>query len=442
MSERKRYAIVGTGARCRMFIDAIKDEYAQYSELVGLCDNCSVRAKYWVDYLKKTYKCNSVPAFMADSFDAMIDQTKPDVVIVTSMDCTHHQYIVRAMELGCDVITEKPMTTDADKANQIIDAINRTGKELRVTFNYRYRPDATVMREVVQSGAIGTPTSVNFQWYLDTSHGADYFRRWHREKDKSGGMLIHKSSHHFDLVNFWINDWAETVYAQGDLKFYGKENAKARGKTYDYDRYTGYPQAKDDPFALTLDSTFFGAELKGLYMDAEAESGYIRDRNVFGEPITIEDTMAVLATYRSGVFLNYSLITYCPWEGERAIINGTEGQVELFARGKGHIIRGQSDEDLDQEQYVGESYVRLQRMFEPAQNVQVPEAKGGHGGADAGVLKQIFTPKDKLPPDPLARSASHWDGAAALLIGAAANKSMVSGQPVRISDLVKLPEKT
>ena len=442
MSARKRYAIVGTGARCRMYIDAIMGEYAPFSELVALCDNCSVRANYWQNYLKQTYNGVNVPVFMADRFDDMIAQTRPDAVIVTSMDCTHHAYIIRAMELGCDVISEKPMTTDADKTRLIFDAIERTGKDLRVTFNYRYRPDASALREVIQSGAIGTPTSVNFQWYLDTSHGADYFRRWHREKDKSGGLLVHKSSHHFDLVNFWINDWPDTVYAKGGLKFYGKENAKQRGKTYDYERYTGHPQAKDDPFALTLDSTLHGAELKALYLDAEQESGYIRDRNVFGEPITIEDTMAVLATYRCGVILNYALIAYCPWEGEHVIINGTEGQAELFSRGKGHIIRGQSDEDLDEEQAVSESYVRLQRMFEPARDIEVTDIKGGHGGADTFVLKQVFTPDGQCPPDPLKRDATHLDGAAALLLGAAANQSIATGLPVKINDLLPLPDKS
>ena len=47
---------------------------------------------------------------------------------------------------------------------------------------------------------------MHFEWALDTVHGADYFRRWHREKKNSGGLLVHKSSHHFDLVNWWLGD--------------------------------------------------------------------------------------------------------------------------------------------------------------------------------------------------------------------------------------------
>ena len=118
---------------------------------------------------------------------------------------------------------------------------------------------------------------------LDTSHGADYFRRWHRQKANSGGLLVHKASHHFDLVNWWIADWPETVVAMGALGFYGRHAASLRGEHYAYDRYTGV--ATVDPFALDLNRS---AMLRGLYLDAESETGYRRDENVFGDAITIE----------------------------------------------------------------------------------------------------------------------------------------------------------
>ena len=111
----------------------------------------------------------------------------------------------------------------------------------------------------------------------------------------SGELLVHKASHHFDLVNWCIRSVPATVYAMGSLEFYGKAAAGRRGESYIYDRYTG--QAADDPFALDLGRT---PMLRGLYLDAEEESGYLRDQNVFGEGISIEDTMVVIARYRSG----------------------------------------------------------------------------------------------------------------------------------------------
>ena len=282
---------------------------------------------------------------------------------------------------------------------------------------------------------------------LDTSHGADYFRRWHREMDKSGGLLVHKSSHHFDLVNFWLDDRPDTVFAHGDLRFYGKQNAARRGETYDYQRYTNESVAKDDPFALFLNvptgrNEGRRAALQQLYLEAEADSGYVRDRNVFGDepPVDIYDTMAVTARYRRGATLSYSLIAYCPWEGERVSITGTEGRVDYSARGKGHIIAGQSDEQLAEDQsYTGEKYLRLQRMFEPARELEIPKGEGGHGGGDRLILDRVFLPPEGQEPDPLHRDATHLDGAASVLLGAAANRSIQTGQAVRVDDLVTLP---
>ena len=135
------------------------------------------------------------------------------------------------MELGYDVITEKPMTTDAKKAQEIVDTIEKTGRNLCVTFNYRYAPHSSKVRELLMQNVIGDITQVHFEWFLNTSHGADYFRRWHRDKRNSGGLLVHKSTHHFDLINFWLDSAPETVFAFGDLKFYGRENAEKRGIT-------------------------------------------------------------------------------------------------------------------------------------------------------------------------------------------------------------------
>lgn len=434
MSHRKSYAIVGTGARCSMFVEAICGVHREHAQLVSICDASPTRMRFWRDEIVNRLGGAPVPMYHADDFDRMIRECRPDAVIVTTVDSCHHQYIIRAMELGCDAITEKPMTTDEVKTKAILDAVDRTGRALRVAFNYRYMPAITRLREIIMAGDIGTPTSVDFQWYLNTKHGADYFRRWHREMDKSGGLLVHKSSHHFDIVNFLLDSYAQTVYAMGDLKFYGRKNAEARGEFYDYQRYTGNVTADQDPFALDISK-------HPLYIPAEAESGYVRDRNVFGDdpPIDICDTHAVMVRYRNGVILNYSLFAFCPWEGERLTINGTKGQVEYFSRSQGHIILGQSDADLAREQYTGEKYIRLQRMFHAAQDVAIPQAAGGHAGGDTRILERIFLPDP--PVDPLGRDATHIDGAASILIGIAANQSIKSGRPIRLDDLLPLPIK-
>jgi predicted dehydrogenase len=434
MGIKKRYVIVGTGSRAGMFVNAIAKTNRDSCELVGLCDISQTRMNWYNHQLETAYHVPACGTYHPHQFDQMIAETKPDTVIVTSIDATHHLYISRAMELGCDVISEKPMTTDAEKVRLIFDAIDRTQKSLRVTFNYRYAPAYTKLRELAMCGTIGRPLNVDFSWMLDVRHGADYFRRWHREKQNSGGLLVHKATHHFDLINWWVDSYPEEVFAFGDLMFYGRANAEARGEHYPYARYTGVAEAQCDPFALFLDRD---EKLRHLYLEAEADSGYIRDRSVFGEPITIEDTMAVTARYQNHVILSYCLIAYSPWEGMRVAINGTKGRVELEVVESTAWLKGQKAGDdhypAASKGAFKQASIRVFPMFGSGYDVSIPAGEGGHGGADPVMLEQIFAPDP--PADPFNRAASHVAGAASILLGIAANRSMETHQVVRIADL-------
>jgi predicted dehydrogenase len=435
MSDRKRYAIVGTGSRASMFVTAVTRTYNETAELVGFCDLSQTRMDWYNKQLAEQLNMPPLPTFLADDFDKMVEETKPDTVIVTTIDAYHHQYIVRAMELGCDVISEKPMTIDIDKLKAIYDAIDRTGKSLRVTFNYRYAPAYTQFRKLIMDGVVGRPLAVDFSWILDTSHGADYFRRWHREKENSGGLLVHKATHHFDLVNWWIDSYPKQVFAMGDLLFYGKENAEARGESYPYTRYTDVDDAKDDPFALSLHSK---SAFEGLYLNAEEETGYIRDRNVFGEPITAEDTMNVTARYKNGVLLSYNLIAYAPWEGLRVAVTGTKGRVEMDIIENVTHLKSDTSAAASKGAFK-QTQIRAFPMFGESYDVEVPRGTGGHGGADPVMLEQIFS--DNPPADPFNRAASHIDGAASILVGISANQSIKTGQLINVDELFKLPTK-
>jgi predicted dehydrogenase len=428
MAARKRYAQVGTGGRAEFYYEAIAGDYRETSELVGFCDMNPTRMAYANQAIAKR-GASPVPTFTPDRFDEMVRTTRPDTVIVTSIDRTHHRYIVRAMELGCDVISEKPMTVDEAKCQQILDAIASTGRKLRVTFNYRYSPHATKVRELIRDGAIGTVHQVHFAWMLDTSHGADYFRRWHRDKRNSGGLLVHKATHHFDLVNFWIASRPKTVFAFGDLMFYGRENAERRGVSRFYSRVHGSPQAEGDPFALHLEQS---AGLKALYLDAEKDDGYLRDQSVFGDGISIEDTMSVLVRYASGVMMSYSLVAYSPWEGFRVEFTGSKGRLEVEIVESSYVSAAG---EQSMEGAARERRITLRPMFEPPREIEIPAAEGGHGGGDPVLLNDLF---GRPVPDPFNRAASHVDGAWSILTGIAANRSIRTGMPVDVDALVKL----
>ena len=425
---KRRYVQVGTGGRARFFYEAVASTYKDTSEIVGFCDLSQTRMNYANKILTDKHGVSAVPTYHYTEFEKMLDDLKPDYVIVTTVDRTHHDYIIKAMEKGYDVITEKPMTIDEEKAQEIIDCQKRTGKSLRVTFNYRYSPHNTKIRELIATDTIGEVFSIHFEWLLNTQHGADYFRRWHRNKYNSGGLLVHKSTHHFDLVNFWINDAPKTVFAFGDLRFYGMKNAERRGVKDFYYRCHGSEAAKGDPFAIDLEAN---EGLKELYLNAEGDSGYIRDRSVFSDDISIEDTMGVMVKYNKGAILTYSLNAYLPWEGFQVVFNGSKGRIEMKCIEKSYINAG--GDKADEGALTGRT-LQVHPMFGAPYDVEVEIKPGGHGGGDPVLLNDIFGVPEH---DPWNRAASHVDGAMSILTGVAGNKSIAGGMPVDIASLVK-----
>ena len=444
----RRYAVVGTGARAGMYVGALAGAHAEDGVIVAWCDPNSVRMSYYDEVLAAAGRPR--PArYQPGEFGPLLAQERPDAVIVTSPDVTHPRYAATALAAGCDVILEKPVAADADGARLLADAASAAADagtgELIVTFNYRYSPRNSALRQVIADGTIGNVTSVHFEWVLDTVHGADYFRRWHREKSSSGGLLVHKASHHFDLVNWWLRDIPASVYAAGALRFYGDINARERGLAGRPGRSRGAPGMAGDLFALDLAAD---DRLRRLYLEAESEDGYLRDRDVFSAGITIEDNAAVLVTYGSGAFLTYSLNAHSPWEGYRVSVNGDAGRAELDVVERGHV-RSASDGGISgrpavdpmaagQEPETGNdvrpSSERLvvQRHWEPAYTVPIVRGPGGHGGGDARMLSAIF--RRDGTPDPLGRQAGYIDGLRSVLTGLAANMSIAASRVVDLSE--------
>ncbi|MBR9956342.1 Gfo/Idh/MocA family oxidoreductase [Cronobacter sakazakii] len=420
----KKYALVGTGGRAGMYIEAIGKTFRDTAQMVAFCDTNQTRMRY-ANRLLENAGAPPVPCFVAAQFEAMIRNTRPDTVIVTTMDRTHDDYIVRALHAGCDVITEKPMTIDEARALRILNAIEETGREVRVTFNYRYAPHHSKVRELLMNGTIGEVFSVHFEWLLNTEHGADYFRRWHREKRNSGGLLVHKSTHHFDLMNFWLGSYPQRVYAEGALRFYGRENAEKRGVSHFYPRAHGYAAAKDDPFALHMEES---AQLKALYLDAEHEDSYFRDQSVFGDGITIEDTLSVLVKYQNQTQLTYSLNAYLPQEGLNVVFNGSRGRLEMKLVENSYVNGGglrEAEGSLDR------CDITVYPMFAAPWKADFTLGEGGHGGGDNAMLADLFgEPGD----DPLQRAADHRAGAMSILTGIAGNISMQQQRPVSFSE--------
>ncbi|MDD3927604.1 MAG: Gfo/Idh/MocA family oxidoreductase [bacterium] len=405
---RKRYVLIGASWRAvNMYALPVKETFYEVAGIAGIYDINSLRAaavKEWVGLDCPVY----------DDCDRMLAELKPDVAIITTVDRYHHEYVIKCLESGVDVIVEKPMTIDEDKCNAILETEKKTGKRVIVTFNYRFTPYVTAVKRAIRDGLVGEILNVDFEYLLDTKHGADYFRRWHRRKENSGGLLVHKSTHHFDLVNWWLEEEPVEVMAFGTRRFYGPTREE-RGERCLTCRYK-----KTCEFYFDLEAREHHVK---MYRECESADGYYRDQCVFSEEIDIEDSMSVNVKYSKGAMLSYSLIAHSPYEGFKATISGTKGRLEVAEYHSG--VRAGDPA------YHFELYDRQGKKI----GYTVPKAGGGHGGGDANLLNMLF---EEGIPDPLGHQAGSFAGAVSCLIGIAANKSIKEGRNIRVNDLVPL----
>lgn len=406
-SAKKRLALVGTGSRgTSMWGSSLARPFQDYVEFVGLCDINRKRVE-----VGKQIIGVDCPTFT--DFDRMIRETRPDTVIVTTKDSTHDEYIVRALELGCEVITEKPMTADEVKCQKILDAEKKYGRPIIVGFNVRYSSISEKIKQIILSGAIGQVTSVDFHWYLDVQHGADYFRRWHAYKENSGSLWVHKATHHFDLINWAMDAEPVEVNAFGELRHYGR-NSRMRGKNC-----RTCPHKSDCKFYW--DMTRNATAMK-LYAACESEDGYLRDACLFREDIDIWDTMTANVKYTNGALMSYSLNAFMPYEGYHLAFNGLKGRLDVrtYERQPWPV--------------TANAEFRISRLFGPSEHSEIKVTESGHFGADPKLKEMIFKPGI---PDPLKQRAGSRAGAMSLLTGVAAVRSIERGKPVKIAELVK-----
>lgn len=424
-----RLALVGTGARgSSLWGREIIKTFGEVTELVGLSDINPGR----LEYVKKVLNV-SCPAFI--NFEQMVKETKPDYVIVTTVDATHDEFIVKALNMGVNVITEKPMTTDEVKCKRIQDAEKKSGKKVTVAFNYRHSVHAMQVKELLAQNRVGKIVSVDFNWYLNVHHGADYFRRWHGRMNKGGSLWVHKATHHFDLVNWWLNSEPVEVSAYGALEHYGKNNAfrgtKCRGCEHKDKCKFHWDITKDE-------------RQVGMYVNNEHHDGYIKDGCVWSNEIDIYDKMSAQIIYANGVTVNYSLTTYSPYEGWQIAFNGMNGRMETWEdipylqktaddQANRHAVEMSNADDA-----IAGEFREIMVMDNFAKNYEIfttPRIRGGHGGGDVRMQRRIFVDTNDNPHHVMAGTR---EGAMSVLIGVAARKSIELKRPVKITELTDL----
>jgi predicted dehydrogenase len=256
--------------------------------------------------------------------------------------------------------------------------------------------------------------------------------------NRGGSLWVHKATHHFDLLNWWLNSEPVEVSAYGSLEHYGKNNSfrgtKCRGCEHTNNCSFFWDIGKDE-------------RLTNLYTKNEHHDGYIRDGCVWSHEIDIYDKMSAQIKYANGVIVNYSLTTYSPYEGWQIAFNGMKGRMETWEdipylqkaaaeQANRHAMEMSNTDDA-----IPGEFREIMVMDNFAKNYEIfttPNIRGGHGGGDIRMQRRIFVDKNDNPHQVMAGTR---EGAMSILIGVAARKSIELKRPLKISELTDLVPK-
>jgi predicted dehydrogenase len=226
---------------------------------------------------------------------------------------------------------------------------------------------------------------------------------------------VHKSTHHFDLVNWFLEDDPVAVNAFGTRRFYGptRENRSERCLTCEHKIACEYYLDINQP------------PMDKLYLECEDADGYFRDRCIFSEEIDIEDSVSVNVLYKKGAVMSYSLTAHSPYEGMRIAFNGTAGRLEFCKMDKRYAEFGKGINNVISifDRTGGKTVINAPQ-----------DADEGHGGSDEKIRKNLFI---GCEDDPLGQMADTRAGMMSIGIGMAANVSMAENRRVYLSEFYK-----
>ncbi|MDF2838113.1 MAG: oxidoreductase, partial [Paenibacillus sp.] len=252
-----------------------------------------------------------------------------------------------------------------------------------------------------------------------------------RERELSGGLSIHKCTHHFDLVNWWIDQKPQEVFAYGALNYYGSEGEANPSRTDGRHCTTCEEREACDYYSrwnarskhISVPDDHLGS-LDAGKTTSFPYSGYRPDRCIFDSDIEIEDTYTATVKYDRGALLSYSVNFSLPYEGYRLAINGTKGRIETLE----YHMPGRTPFPTPVQT------IDYFPLFGSKETIHVVHREGGHGGGDPLLLEDLFMGESVRRPYRILSGAE--DGAYSVATGEAVWRSVLEHRPVEIAEVL------
>lgn len=216
--KKLRWGLIGTGKRCWQHIRVI-GRSPDTETIVAICDIQPAR-------MDGAEKLISTPVTRYEKYQDLLARNDLDVILVATPNYCHSEEVIAALGKGCDVLTEKPMGITSAECNAMIDAAKKSGKILQVGLQLRYSTFYQKVHSMLKDGIIGNMKYVWFNefrgdWAKQSDDPeVDAKINWRFYNKLSGGTLVEKSCHYFDLFRWFIDSEPTRVVAMGGINVY------------------------------------------------------------------------------------------------------------------------------------------------------------------------------------------------------------------------------
>ena len=380
--KKLRFGVVGCGNRSGI-MDYLLD--IPEVEIAALTD---VNVKAMRDTAERLRETFGISAICYESYEAMLEQSGIDAVLIMSPDFCHEFQAIEAMKRNIAVYLEKPLAISTASCDNILGVAKKCQAKIMIGHNMRYMWFTNKMKEIIDAGYIGEVKAIWVRHFV--SYGDGYFRKWYAERQNVNGLLLQKGAHDLDIIHFLAGAYATRVSAFGNLSMYDKLPRREPG--------TPPPKFKD-----------------------RSRNWPHQKMGQFNPVIDIEDQSIMMMQLANGVQASYMQCHYTPDTCRNYTVIGSHGRLENYGDFGADARIEVWTERTDTFKINGDMTFRQPRLEE-----------SGHGGADPKIIRG-FVDYVRGLSSPLVRPQ---DARYAVACGDAATYSLRNGNvPMEIKPL-------
>lgn len=350
--------------------------------------------------------------------DVLIDEKIADIAIICTMDRQHYQPTMKALELGYHVLLEKPMSPEAQECVNMEEAAKKYNRQLSICHVLRYTNFWSKIREIVQSGIIGDVASIQLNENVEIMHMSHSFVRgnW-KNKEESSPMILQKSCHDLDIINFVLDKKCERVSSYGSLMYFNEANKPEGAPERCLD---GCPVADECPFHAGNYYLGAGRGWAGKFAKDDSRESIIKGlqetdygRCVYQSDNNVVDHQVVNMEFEGGTTATFSMSGFTREQTRITQIMGTKGE-----------IRGNMADN---------SISIFDYLTKHETVIKFDNPVGGHGGGDKGIVS-TFLKEIKNQEGGESISSASASMRSHLMALAAEDSRLNKGQSIEIDD--------